>query len=115
MHSELIIGIVGPCKSGKSELRSGLYENGFKSKHIAQEHSFVPKMWKKLVDPDVLVYLDVSYKNTITRGKIKWTEKDFLKQIKRLENARDNADIFIDTNDKGIDEVLGDVLGYISQ
>jgi hypothetical protein len=33
---------------------------GYQARHITQEHSYVLDMWKKLVNPGILIYLDVS-------------------------------------------------------
>jgi len=29
--------------------------------HIAQEHSYVPYMWKRITNPDLLIYLNASF------------------------------------------------------
>ncbi len=65
----MLIGVVGPCGAGKSSLVAGLKAEGFLVRHIAQEHSYVPDMWKRLSNPDILIYLDVSYENTILTAK----------------------------------------------
>jgi hypothetical protein len=102
----LLIGLVGPCSSGKSTLKRNLENLNYSVKHIAQEHSYSPTMWKVITNPDVLIYLHVSYENTLLRRKSNWTIKEYNYQIGRLSNAYQNADIVIDTNDKSIDEVL---------
>lgn len=66
----MIIGIVGPCGAGKSSVASALKSHGYPIRHIAQEHSYVPDMWRRLTNPDILIYLDVSYENTILRRKL---------------------------------------------
>ncbi len=57
------VAVVGPCASGKSTLVSALRAAGYEARHPAQEHSFVKDMWQRLVDPDVLIYLDLSYES----------------------------------------------------
>jgi len=108
------IGLVGPCKSGKSELKHALQEHGFVVRHIAQEHSFAPKMWKTIGKPDVLIYLDVSFENTVIRGKLNWNQADYNAQLKRLENARSHADLYIDTNKLSVEQVIDTALEFIN-
>jgi deoxyadenosine/deoxycytidine kinase len=93
-----VIGIVGVCASGKTTLNSGLIARGYNSKHIAQEHSYVPDMWRRMTNPDILIYLDVSYENTIKRKLLNWTREEYLEQVHRIHNAAANAQIHIDTN-----------------
>jgi deoxyadenosine/deoxycytidine kinase len=112
-HS-LLIGVVGPCAAGKTTLVDGLNRLGIKCRHIAQEHSYVPAMWKKITNPDVLVYLDVSYPLTITRRKLNWTQAEYQEQLHRLRDARAKADLFIQTDRLSPDEVLQAVLKFIS-
>lgn len=107
------IGIVGPCGAGKSSLVTGLQIEGYSVRHIAQEHSYVPDMWKRLTNPDVLVYLDVSYENTIFRRKLDWTYTEYTEQLRRLQHARQNADLYIDTNTLTVQEVKAAVLSFI--
>ena len=61
------IGIVGPCSAGKSSLRDKLQELGYNCRHIAQEHSYVPDMWLRVVNPRLLIYLDVDYEVSMKR------------------------------------------------
>ena len=98
MGQKLKIGVVGACGTGKSELASRLIAHGYEVRHIAQEHSFAPKMWKVISNPDILIYLHVSYPNTLNRKNFKWTEKEFMEQIYRLRHARKHADLKIDTD-----------------
>ena len=57
----LLVGIVGPCGSGKSTLVEGLEKHGYECRHIAQEHSYVPDMWQLITQPDILIYLNASF------------------------------------------------------
>jgi len=106
---EMLIGVVGPCGAGKSSLVAGLKHRGYMIRHIAQEHSYVPDMWKRLTNPDILIYLDVSYENTILRRKLDWTFKEYSEQLHRLRHARLYADLFIDTNALELDDVVQSV------
>jgi deoxyadenosine/deoxycytidine kinase len=55
------IALVGPCSSGKSTLGSVLKQMGYEVRQVAQEHSYVPNMWQRISQPDILIYLDVDY------------------------------------------------------
>ena len=109
----LIIGVVGPCGAGKSSLVAGLKPRGYLIRHIAQEHSYVPDMWRRLTNPDILIYLDVSYENTIIRRKLDWTNQEYSEQLHRLRHARQYANLYLDTNFLAFEEVLQTVLLYI--
>jgi deoxyadenosine/deoxycytidine kinase len=107
------IGVVGPCGAGKSSLVAGLKAEGFPGRHIAQEHSYVPDMWKRLTNPDILIYLDVSYENSLLRRKLDWTYAEYIEQIRRLRHARQYADLYVDTNLLTLAQVLDTTLAYI--
>ncbi len=109
----MIIGVVGTCGAGKSSLVAGLVAKGYSVRHIAQEHSYVPDMWKRLTNPDILIYLDVSYENTILRRKLDWTVDEYSEQQRRLRHARQYADLFVDTNPMTMDEVRNMALSFI--
>jgi molybdopterin-guanine dinucleotide biosynthesis protein len=100
-----LIGIVGVCASGKTTLIKKLSELGYDCRHIAQEHSYVKTMWKQMTNPDILVFLEVSYPQTIIRRKLNWTLSEYMDQHDRLSNARENADIVVNTDDLTSDQV----------
>jgi len=110
-----LLGIVGVCAAGKSTLISGLKERGFRVKHIAQEHSYVQDMWKRLTNPDLLIFLDASYPVTLARRQFNWTEADWLEQQRRLKHAREHADLYIDTDDLSADQVLATVIAFVEK
>jgi deoxyadenosine/deoxycytidine kinase len=110
----VLIGLVGPCGAGKSSLAAALQGEGFSVRHIAQEHSYVPDMWKRLTNPDLLIYLDVSYENTIRRRNLDWTYAEYAEQLNRLRHARQYADLVLDTNPLNLDQVRLTVLSFIS-
>ena len=110
---EPVIGVVGPCAAGKTTLVSDLRSAGYVVRHIAQEHSYVPDMWKKMSDPDYLVYLDVSYEVSTARSGTSWTRSIFNKQITRLIHARNNADLYIQTDKLTPKEVMNMVIKKI--
>jgi adenylate kinase family enzyme len=109
----MIIGVVGPCGAGKSSLVAGLNQHGYTVRHIAQEHSYVPDMWRRISNPDLLIYLQVSYKNTVLRRKLDWTMDEYTEQLRRLQHARQHADLVIDTDVLTVPEVLSAVISYI--
>ncbi|MBN2257785.1 MAG: hypothetical protein JW704_08165 [Anaerolineaceae bacterium] len=105
-----LIGIVGPCGAGKSTLEKRL-SMFFSNVHaIAQEHSYVPSMWQRINDPDILIYLDVSYPMTINRRSLRWTEAEYQIEQERLSHARRNADIYIVTDELTPDEITQIIL-----
>lgn len=113
LKQKLIIGLVGPCTSGKSTIGNMLMELGFSVRHIAQEHSFVQDMWKKISDPDILIFLDVSYEFSLLRRETDWPLEEYKEQISRLRHARQNADYYIDTNNLTKFEVLEKILQFL--
>lgn len=111
---DLQIGIVGPCTAGKSTLIERLAAVGVHARHIAQEHSYVKDMWKRLTNPDILIFLDVSYLVSIQRRNINWTMEEYLEQHRRLAHARENANFYLLTDSLSEEEVLDVVLGFIN-
>jgi cytidylate kinase len=111
----LTIGVVGPCAAGKTTLIQQLRALGYQAKHIAQEHSYVPRMWQRLANPDVLVYLDVSYPLTIQRRHLDWTVSEYSEEIHRLRHAREHAHLYIDTDTLTPEEVLRCVLVFLER
>ena len=109
-----LIGIVGPCGAGKTTLANHLKSLGYRVKHIAQEHSYVPYMWQKLTNPDILIYLEVSYENTLRRRNLSWSQEEFDEQLRRLAHARQNANLIIDTNLFDAQGVLEKALDFIT-
>jgi guanylate kinase len=108
-----LIGIVGPCSAGKSTLINGLKDNGIQAKHIAQEHSYVPDMWKRIGKPGILIYLDVSYLISMKRRRMDMGEKEFSEQVERLTHAKDHADLYLNTDILTPSEVLTQVLEFL--
>jgi deoxyadenosine/deoxycytidine kinase len=109
-----LIGIVGPCASGKTTLAAGLKLAGYRGRHIAQEHSYVADMWKRITNPDFLIYLDVSYPLTLVRRNMDWTEKEYEEQLFRLRHARQYAHLQVDTDPLSALEVLELVVSFLN-
>lgn len=109
----MLIGVVGPCSAGKTTLIRELTKLGYTARHIAQEHSYVPDMWKRISNPDILIYLDVSYEVSMQRRNLDLSEKEFEIQLERLSKARQEADFYLDTNQKTPEEVRNQVLKFL--
>jgi hypothetical protein len=112
-YSDLLIGIVGPCNSGKTTLVNGLKRNGFIARHIAQEHSYAPNMWRRITNPDILIYLDVTYQISQERRTLDWTSSQFDDQNRRLVNAHEHANLIINTDPLAIPEVLDLAISFL--
>jgi len=111
---DFLIGVVGPCSAGKSTLVMGLEKRGFhRARNIAQEHSFVKDMWRRLTNPDILIFLDVSYPVAQERRKLSWNTSEYEEQKYRLRDARQHADFYLDTDGLTPEEVLEKVLAFL--
>lgn len=110
---EIVIGLVGVCASGKTTLGARLLARGYKIKHIAQEHSFVKDMWKRISNPDLLVFLDASFETSIQRRRLDWNPADYAEQQRRLEHARQHADLYIQTDELTPAEVEAAVIAFL--
>ena len=109
----LLIGVVGPCGSGKSTLIAGLERGGYTCRHIAQEHSYVPYMWKRITNPDVLIFLNASFSVCTSRRRLNWANEDYEEQLRRLAHAREYADLIIETDNISPAEVLARVVDFL--
>jgi cytidylate kinase len=95
-------------------LSEALRESGYCVKEIRQEHSAAPDMWRRITDPDVLIYLDVSLnvgaqREGLDRPSSWWQEE---REV-RLAHARDHCDLYIDTSKLSVDEVVDTALRFI--
>jgi len=104
------IAIVGVCASGKSTLAKGLCAKGYDARQCAQEHSYVPDMWRRLARPEILVYLDASLETVRSRRQIDYGQEYWEEQQRRLAHAREHCDIYIQTDSLNENEVLDRVL-----
>ena len=109
----MIIGVVGVCAAGKSTLTASLKQAGYEARHIAQEHSYVADMWQRLTNPDILIYLQVSYPVTIQRQQLDWTFDEYQEQLRRLQHAREHADLIIDTDPLSPQEICDQVIVFL--
>jgi guanylate kinase len=111
----LLIGVVGPCGAGKSTLIEGLDTLGYATRHIAQEHSYVRDMWQRITNPDVLIFLQVSFTVSLERRPMNWNEAEYEEQQRRLSHALEHADLILNTDRLSIQEVLKQVLTFLEK
>jgi RNase adaptor protein for sRNA GlmZ degradation len=109
-----LVGVVGPCGSGKSTLIAVLETHSYRCRHIAQEHSYVKDMWKRISNPDVLIFLQASFPICTARRKLNWDESDFAEQQRRLSHALEHADLIVDTDALTPPEVAARVLEFLN-
>ena len=110
-----LIGVVGPCGSGKSTLIAQLEPRGYPCRHIAQEHSYVKHMWQVITKPDILIFLESSFENSTNRRKLNWAPADYEEQQRRLSHARTHADLIINTNILNPENVLAQALIFLKE
>jgi deoxyadenosine/deoxycytidine kinase len=105
---------VGPCAAGKSTLVQALRARGYNAREVVQEHSFVPTMWQRITQPDLLIYLDVSAEVALQRRPIDAGPEWWDEMARRLHHAREHADLAIDTDDLTPLQVLDQALDFVS-
>lgn len=110
-----LIGIVGPCGSGKSTVSDALKKLQINAKHICQEHSYVPTMWQRITGPDLLIFLDASYQETIRRRQLNWTIEEYQEQHFRLRHAREHANLYLYTDGASPQETILEILIYLKE
>ncbi len=108
---QMLIGVVGPCSAGKTTLARGLRAAGYRVREIRQEHSGVPDMWRRMTNPDLLVYLDVSQEEAARRERLDKPSSWWgVEREERLAHARAYCDCYVDTSTLTPHEVLERVL-----
>jgi len=108
--TNLLVAIVGPCASGKSTLGQALKARGLSVRQVAQEHSYVPRMWQLLTNPDYLVFLDASFEVCTRRKNLTWSEWEYEEEHRRLSHARQFCDLYLMTDRLSPEQVLQAVL-----
>jgi nicotinamide riboside kinase len=108
-----LIAVVGPCASGKSQLVRALRSQEYNAREVVQEHSHVPTMWQRITQPDLLIYLDVSWEIACQRrpttAKAAWWDE----LSRRLRHARQHADLYIHTDALTPQEVFEETLAFL--
>jgi deoxyadenosine/deoxycytidine kinase len=112
-QESLRIAVVGPCAAGKSTLAEALRTAGYDVHQPAQEHSYVPEMWQRLTNPDLLIYLDVSYSQARERRPHNIDSQQLETQNQRLAHARQHCHFYLDTSGLTPTQVQERVLFFI--
>jgi hypothetical protein len=108
------IVIVGVCASGKTVLANALQALGYKARAMAQEHSFVPGMWRAHGQPNVLVCLDAEAETVNRRlEREDWTAAAIAEQRGRLGDALSCCDLHLATDDLTEAQVLEQVVAFL--
>ncbi len=110
-----LIKIVGPCAAGKTTLTDRLRAAGYNARQIAQEHSEIPDMWRRLHPPDVLIYLDAADETLLRRRPSETLAVVLPKQRRRLAHARSHADLIVVTDELTPDEVFRRVVRFLEE
>lgn len=108
-----LIKVVGPCAVGKSTLTDRLRQLGYNARQIAQEHSDVPDMWRRIDPPDVLIFLDARDDTLLQRRPSQTLAAILPRERRRLAHARAHADLYIRTDDLTPEEVLARVVAFL--
>lgn len=104
--------IVGVCASGKTTLVKALRDLGIDAYNVAQEHSVIKKLWNR-TQPDILIVLDAQLISIRQRRTVSWGEERLAAQRKRLDDACQHADLYIQTDELSKDEIVQCVLEHI--
>ncbi len=114
--AKLKVAVVGACASGKSSLVRALRQAGYEARHVAQEHSYVPYMWQRISQPDVLVYLDVDYQTIkFRRPRLNFKPEHLAEQNRRLAHARQNCHLYLDTRELSLEVVRDQTLSFLRE
>jgi GTPase SAR1 family protein len=116
MDRPLRVAVVGPCAAGKSTLAEALKGAGYDARQPAQEHSYVPSMWQKLTQPDILIYLDVDYVNSKGRyPHVDSGRERLAEQHERLAHARHHCDFYLDTSGLTVTQVRDLAFSFLQE
>ena len=108
-----LIAIVGPCAAGKSLLVRTLRARGYNAREVVQEHSYVPTMWQRVTQPDLLIFLDVSWEVARQRRPMSAPKGWWDELAHRLRHARQHADLYVQTDGLTPGQVLEKVLDFL--
>ena len=107
------IAVVGPCGAGKTTLVERLRAEGYNIRSVAQEHSYVPDMWRRVSPTDILIYLDATLETIARRREVRWEQKHLDALNRRLRHARTHADFYLATDDLSPEEVARRVKAFL--
>lgn len=80
---------------------------------MVQNHSYVPDMWRRLTNPDLLIYLDAELGTIARRRRIGWGERHLADE--RLRHARQHCDLYLPTDDLTEEEVLKRAVDFLEK
>jgi broad-specificity NMP kinase len=110
------IVVVGVCGSGKTVLADALVQLGYNARAMAQEHSFVPGMWRAHGQPNALICLDAEAETVNRRlGRRDWTPEAIAEQRRRLADAHAYCDLYLVTDHLTEAEVLERVVTFLAE
>jgi thymidylate kinase len=92
-----------------------LQQRGYNAREVNQEHSYVPTMWQRRTDPDLLIYLDVSQETASKRRRSEAGATWWKALNQRLQHAYRHADLLVETDDLTPGEVLNRVLSFLDR
>jgi len=72
-------------------------------------------MWKRITNPDILIYLDVSWDVAAQRRRMDAKGAWWAELARRLLHARQHADLYIDTDDLTLPEVVDTTLSFLER
>ncbi len=76
----------------------------------------MPDMWLRLTNPDVLVFLDVSFPVSMARRPdSRWTQREYEQQQHRLRHARRHAHLYIHTDGLSPEAVFRRVMEFVAR
>jgi hypothetical protein len=107
--------VVGPDAAGKTELVKRLRALGYNARSCAQDHSYVPDMWRRIARPDFLIYLDARLDTIARRRGIDWGQKRLDVLNARLAHARAHCDLYLPTDDLEPSQVVDRVRTALSE
>lgn len=109
-----VVKVVGVSAAGKSTLVAALRAAGYDARPISQEHANVPELWRQFEVPRALIYLDVSLDaQRARRSDVTWSEAARTEEVRRLTQAREHADLVINTSALAPATVLEMVLSWL--
>jgi len=110
------IKLVGVCAAGKSTLLQNLRAEGYHVLPCAQEHSYVPDLWRRLNPPDVLIYLDAQPATVAQRRHTQEPVEAWLAAERdRLAHARAHCDLYLPTDALTAVEVAAAVVSFLNR
>lgn len=114
-HRLVSVKIVGVCASGKSTLGRALAAAGYVIYPCAQEHSYVPDLWRRRHPADVLIYLDARADTVAQRRHTQEPVDSWLAvERQRLAHARQYCDLYLPTDDLTPDETAAIALAFLA-